>query len=81
MQPLGEVMVRSVIISSLSIFAGTCKLSVTGLDVDEDVPYSFIKVRSFALAMSEWPHGSIPGFHSRETGNETSIGSAVTNDT
>ena len=66
MQPLGEVVVRSVIISSLSIFAGTCKLSVTGLDVDEDVPYSFIKVRSFALAMSEWPHGSIPGFHSHE---------------
>ena len=51
-------------ISSPSVFAGTCKLSVTGLDVDEDVPYSFIKVSSSALAASEWPHGSIPGFHS-----------------
>ena len=66
MQPLGEVVMWSVPISSLLVFAGTCKLSVTGLDVDEDVPYSFIKVRSSVLAVSEWPHGSIPGFHSHE---------------
>ena len=36
-------------VSSLSVFAGTCNLSITGLDVDEDVPYSFIKVSVLGL--------------------------------
>lgn len=33
----------------------TCKLSVTGLDVDEDVPYSFIKVHT--TCQEHWPGG------------------------